>query len=227
MAVARSRVRGKGAAQEAAAARKPGNPYMLIPVMVGLIGIVLAIVALIFYVKRKGAYDVRVKHIRGITLLDELDDLACDYFYNKKEGPLPEKAWAPFVAEANKHGDLVDAVITRSKGATDELLDAARYKKGMKWSMQGTGKYYGPKGTGKDSWRAQVQVLEGYVAIDGHTAPVLFFRRPILVPGQGTNWEYGKATIVLLRDTPSPVPGSYDIKVNPLPLPAPGKTTPK
>jgi hypothetical protein len=219
MVAARSRIRGKAEAAETPAPRKPGNPYMLIAVMVGLIGIVLVIVALIFYFDKKKKRDKRIKMIRGIVLLDKLDDLACDYFYNKKEGPLPEEAWAPFIAEANKHGDVVDAVITLSKGAIDEFVDAARYKQGMKWGMKGRGEFYGPKGSDKNASRAQVQVLKGHVEIGKRGARVFFFRRPILVPGKGTDWEYGKATIIILRDVPSPLPESYDIKVNALPMP--------
>jgi hypothetical protein len=219
MAVSRSRVRQKQkAVEEAAAPRKPRNPYMLIALMVGLVGLVLVIIAAIYFVKRRRERAERVKLIRGIRLLDKFDDVVCDYFYNKKEGRLPKATWDKFLGNIGPHEDLVDAVVTLSKGAVDEFVDAARYKKGMKWGMKGRGDFYGPPGTGKDPWRARVQVVEGHVEIGKRSARVIFFRRPILVPDKGTSWEYGKATIILLLDAPSPEPDSYDLPaVSPLP----------
>jgi hypothetical protein len=196
----------------------------MIGVMAGLVGLVLVIAAVIFLFSRSKRRAQRVKLIRGITLLDRLDDAACDYFYNKKKGALPDEVWAPFIAEADKHGDLVDAVITEARGAEDKFIDAARYKKGMKWTftVAGLGSLYGPPGTkGPEPWRAQVQVIPGYVQIEGVRANVLFFIRHILVKGNDTSGWYGKATIILLRDKPSPPPETSDAPlVKELPPPA-------
>jgi hypothetical protein len=217
MAVARSRIRQKQKEQqEAAAPRKPSNPYMVIALLAGLVGLVLVIGALIFYIKKSRERAYRIKLIRGITLLDKLDDAACDYFYNEKEGRLPDEVWAPFVAEADKHNDLVDAVITRSRGAIDDFVDAARYKKGMKWGMKGRGTFYGEPRAGKYPDSGKVQVVEGHVEIGKRGARVLFFRRPITDPK--TDGWYGKATIILLLDAPSPEPEpGQGLEVRPLP----------
>ncbi len=226
MAAARRAKRSKQEEQEAATPRKARNPFMLIAVMVGLVGMVLVIVALIFFFKKRNQRAERLKHIRGITLLDKLDDVAADYFYNDKKDRLPKEVWAPFVAEAEKHKDLVDAVITRSRGAIDDFVDAARYKKGMKWGMKGRGKFYGPRRVGKYPESGQVQVLEGHVLIDNRSARVLFFRRPIIDP-KGQGW-YGKATIILLRDAPSPEPPpGAKLEVSGLPTPKKPAASPK
>jgi len=218
MAAARRTYKSAQVEPEGTAPRRARNPYMLIAVMVGLIGMALVIVALIFYIRKRDERARRLKLIRGITLLDRLDDVAADYFYNDRKNRLPKEAWAPFVAEAEKHKDLVDAVITRSRGAIDDFVDAARYKKGMKWRMNGPGRFYGEPRDGRYPESGKVQVVEGHVIIDHRSARVLFFRRPIIDP-KGEGW-FGKATIILLRDAPSPEPPpGAGLEVNALPEP--------
>lgn len=200
MALARSRTR------KPQGTREPRNPYVALTLLVGLVGVVLVIAAAVYHLKESKKRARRVKEIRGVRILEELTAVACDFFYNEKKAPLPDEAWKPFTAYA-ADGDFVDAIITRSKGAEDEFVDAARYKEGMKWGMTNRMTYYGKRGPGTEGWRCQVQVVEGHVIIGGKSARVLFFRRPILVPEKKTIWEYGKATVILLREAPSPEPG--------------------
>jgi hypothetical protein len=178
-----------------------------------LLGLGLVILALIYHLNVRAKCARQVKLIRGIQLLDRLDDLACDCLYNQKKGPLPAEDWAYFVAEAEKHGDLVDAVIQRAQGFDYQFVDSALYRKSLKWTVSrlGRGELYGPEGNvGPEPWRAQVQVLPGRVAVPGRrgSAPVLFFHRHILLRGRSTKGWYGRATIILRTDVPSPKPGS-------------------
>ncbi len=229
MAIARSRIRQKQKEPEGAPARKPRNPYVALVLLVALVGVVLVIGAFAYYMIQRQKRARQVKIIRGMILLDQLDDIACDYYYTgkdkKNEGHLPEEVWAPFKEHA-KAGDLFDAVITVSQGAKDPTADACFYKEGkaaggevVRYSM---GRHWpeGPAGPPPNPDMGRVQIIEGSVIIGTKSKRVYFFRRPILHPKHGTGGWYGRAMIILYRDAASPEPEEYELpEVKALPKP--------
>ncbi len=234
MAIARSRIRQKQkqkqkGEQAAAAERKPRNPYVVLVMLVALVGVVLVIGAFVYYMIERRKRAEQVKIIRGMTLLDQLDDIACDYYYTgkdkKNDGHLPDAAWAPFKEHA-KAGDLFDAVITVSEGAKDPTADACFYKEGkaaggeaLRVTM-GRPRYEGKPGPQPNPKRAQVQIVNGSVVIGTKSKRVIFFRRPILHPLHGTKMWFGQAVIILYRDVDSPEPENLEPpEVKPLPEP--------
>jgi hypothetical protein len=229
MALARSRVRQRQD-QGGEAGSSPVNAYVLLAMLVGLVGTVLVAIALYHHVSRRMESDDRARLARGFALLDELDDLACDYFYNGKDklnnGRLPDEVWAPF----RKHmeaGDLFDAVIMISYGREDRYGDACLYRDGkaaggmnVNWEL-GRDRFFGPPGPAPEPRMGQVQVVEGSVVIGAQRAPVLFFRRPILHPKHGTDGWFGRAVIILHRNAPVAQPGAVAKSPPPAPAPAP------
>jgi hypothetical protein len=215
MAVARTRIRRKQQDQQAAAARKARNPYAAIWLMTGLVGMVLIVAALVFHIYARVGYRKQVKLVRGLTLLGELDDLACDYYYNEKDkkdgGQMPPEVWASFKKHAEA-GDLFDAMIMTSHGAEDKVADACFYRTGRAAGGQevkftwGRYWYHGKPGPPPAPEMAQVQVVEGYVVIGNKQERVICFRRPIVHP-KHPNLRFGRAVIVLYADAPSAEPG--------------------
>lgn len=229
MAAARSRIRQKQKGGQAGAERKPRNPYVVLVMLVALVGVVLVIGAFVHYMIKRQERAEQVKIIRGITLLDQLDDIACDYYYTgkdkKNDGHLPDAIWAPFKEHA-KAGDLFDAVITVSEGTSDPTADACFYKEGkaaggetLRFSM-GKPRHEGKLGPQPNPQRAQVQIVNGSVIIGTKSKRVIFFRRPILHPLYGTRQWFGQAVIILYRDVDSPEPEEIKTpEVKPLPEP--------
>jgi outer membrane biosynthesis protein TonB len=220
-------------------ASKPGNPFVTPAVLASLLGAALVGAALYYHFEQRKKHFAAVKLLRGVELLDRLTPVACDYFYAKKEGALPLEAWAP-LRECEKDPDFFEAMITRSKGAEDHFVDAARYK-GLK-SRDGTVvhprmyssgfDYLGERGPQPYPEKTQVQRVLGEVAIGDKIRPAIFFRRPILLDPNRTDSEMGKAVIILFNDVPSPEPGRLaaapapESKPETQPAPAPEEPKP-
>jgi hypothetical protein len=198
----------------------------LLFIMAASLGLALLVAAGVFYFKRSIARAERVKLVRGMTILDQLDDLACDYYYNEKDkvndGHLPDAAWEPFRKLA-AGDDVFDCIIMTAKGASDQFADALYYKEGKAKNGESLvfqlGRYedYGPPGLGQNPEKAKVRVIEGHVQVGGAKRPVLFFRRAILHPKLHTTQWFGHAVVVIFRDVPSPDSSGAIPVVQPLP----------
>lgn len=205
---------GSALRSRARAPQSPANPFVFWGILAACAGLVLVGLAAYFYKTRSEESARAAKWKRGVEILNRLTkDVACDYFYNRKQGRLPDEAWAPFRAyETDGRGDFLDAMLIRKDIAgANMILDAARYKEGkgidgqqMAWSELTPSVYLGRPGQPPEPQRAQVEIFEGKVRMGTAAQPVFIFRRPIL-DNDRTSFELGQAVVILFRD---PQPGA-------------------